>query len=184
MAPRNDAPGGLENVRLFVNTRNVESGEDGLATPSDLATWLTGRGLPSGPVTEEDRAVAVELREAIRQLLLGNDGGTLAPGVVAELNRLGAELGFTVAFEESGRARPVPAVRGARAGLAELVSAVLLCQADGTWQRLKACRSDTCHWAFYDWSRNRSGRWCDMAVCGNRMKARRHRRRSARRTNA
>ena len=44
--------------------------------------------------------------------------------------------------------------------------------ADGTWSRLKACREDDCHWAFYDRSRNRSGQWCVMAVCGNRNKAR------------
>jgi predicted RNA-binding Zn ribbon-like protein len=40
--------------------------------------------------------------------------------------------------------------------------------AAGTWGRLRAC--PTCQWAFYDTSRNRSSRWCDMAVCGNRAK--------------
>ena len=47
--------------------------------------------------------------------------------------------------------------------------------ADGTWRRLKACREDTCQWAFYDRSKNRSGTWCSMAVCGNRAKARAYR---------
>jgi len=42
----------------------------------------------------------------------------------------------------------------------------------GTWQRLKVCRNDICRWAFYDSSRNRSGAWCTMAICGNRMKGR------------
>jgi len=45
---------------------------------------------------------------------------------------------------------------------------------DGTWARLKVCAEDACMWAFYDRSKNRSGNWCSMAVCGNRMKARRH----------
>lgn len=40
-------------------------------------------------------------------------------------------------------------------------------------QRVKACASDTCDWLFLDMSRNRSRRWCDMSVCGNRAKARR-----------
>jgi predicted RNA-binding Zn ribbon-like protein len=39
--------------------------------------------------------------------------------------------------------------------------------------RLRACECDTCRWLFLDTSKNRSRRWCDMKVCGNRMKARR-----------
>lgn len=41
--------------------------------------------------------------------------------------------------------------------------------------RLKICPN--CGWLFLDRSRNRSRAWCDMAVCGNRMKASRHYRR-------
>jgi predicted RNA-binding Zn ribbon-like protein len=37
--------------------------------------------------------------------------------------------------------------------------------------RLKACPA--CGWLFFDRSKNRSRAWCDMAVCGNRVKARR-----------
>jgi len=51
--------------------------------------------------------------------------------------------------------------------------------ADGSWQRLKACRSETCRWAFIDNARNHSRLWCDMATCGNRAKARAFRSRSA-----
>ena len=50
---------------------------------------------------------------------------------------------------------------------------------DGTWTRLKACRSDTCQWAFVDQARNRSRQWCDMRVCGNRQKVRTFRSRHA-----
>jgi len=50
---------------------------------------------------------------------------------------------------------------------------------EGTWPRLKACANDTCQWAFYDISKNRSGRWCTMDACGNLMKARAYRRRRA-----
>jgi predicted RNA-binding Zn ribbon-like protein len=39
--------------------------------------------------------------------------------------------------------------------------------------RVHACASQTCRWLFLDTSKNHSRRWCDMAVCGNRMKARR-----------
>jgi predicted RNA-binding Zn ribbon-like protein len=39
--------------------------------------------------------------------------------------------------------------------------------------QVRLCGSETCRWLFYDTSKNHSRRWCDMKVCGNRMKARR-----------
>jgi predicted RNA-binding Zn ribbon-like protein len=38
--------------------------------------------------------------------------------------------------------------------------------------RIHMCRSATCRWLFLDTSKNHSRQWCDMKVCGNRMKAR------------
>jgi predicted RNA-binding Zn ribbon-like protein len=40
--------------------------------------------------------------------------------------------------------------------------------------RVRLCESETCDWLFFDQSRNRTRRWCDMSTCGNRAKARRH----------
>jgi predicted RNA-binding Zn ribbon-like protein len=40
--------------------------------------------------------------------------------------------------------------------------------------RLHACASSTCRWLFLDTSKNRTRRWCDMKICGNRAKARRY----------
>ena len=40
---------------------------------------------------------------------------------------------------------------------------------DGHWQRMKACRNPACRWVFYDHSRNRTGIWCSMRICGNRQ---------------
>jgi predicted RNA-binding Zn ribbon-like protein len=40
-------------------------------------------------------------------------------------------------------------------------------------RRLRACEADTCRWLFLDTSKNHSRRWCNMKICGNRMKARR-----------
>jgi predicted RNA-binding Zn ribbon-like protein len=45
---------------------------------------------------------------------------------------------------------------------------------DAGMARLRECAGDTCGWLFVDTSKNRSRRWCDMADCGNRAKARRH----------
>lgn len=40
--------------------------------------------------------------------------------------------------------------------------------------RIRICQAPDCVWLFYDSSKNRSRRWCDMRQCGNRVKARRH----------
>jgi predicted RNA-binding Zn ribbon-like protein len=59
-----------------------------------------------------------------------------------------------------------------------MVGAVFTAMADQDWGRLKLCGSSTCRWAFFDRSRNHSSRWCTMASCGNRQKARRFRERA------
>ncbi|MGH3665303.1 MAG: CGNR zinc finger domain-containing protein [Egibacteraceae bacterium] len=46
---------------------------------------------------------------------------------------------------------------------------------DGTWARLKSCANDSCRWLFYDRSKNRSGKWCTMNVCGDILNARAYR---------
>jgi len=46
--------------------------------------------------------------------------------------------------------------------------------ASGEWNAVRECSGRTCRWLFMDNSKNRSRRWCDMKVCGNRAKARRH----------
>lgn len=48
----------------------------------------------------------------------------------------------------------------------------------GVPERIRVCASDTCQWIFYDGSRTGRRRWCDMATCGNRAKAARHRARA------
>ncbi len=40
--------------------------------------------------------------------------------------------------------------------------------------RVRQCAGEGCAWLFLDTSKNRTRRWCDMSVCGNRAKARRH----------
>jgi len=44
----------------------------------------------------------------------------------------------------------------------------------GARRRVRRCANDTCLWLFLDESKNATRRWCDMASCGNRAKARRH----------
>lgn len=177
---RNAAPGELDLVRRFVNTVDVESGRDRLGTVDGMAAWLGEQGLAGGGgVSEDERRAAIELREALRALLLSNHdvaGARVPPAARRTLNARARDLALYLAFDTAGRADAAGiATEGAAAALARVLWLVARAQADGTWGRLKACRADSCRWAYYDHSKNRSGKWCDMAVCGNRQKARRHR---------
>jgi predicted RNA-binding Zn ribbon-like protein len=175
------APGELERVRDFVNTLDVESGADELSSPEALRAWLHGRGLsPGRTATRADLIAARRLREAIRALLLENNGLSVRKEAALTLNRAAARAGVSLRFDSGGRVRLEPAARGVDAALGRLVAIAASAMADGTWTRLKACRADDCHSAFYDRARNHSRQWCSMAVCGNRTKARTYRRRHAR----
>jgi predicted RNA-binding Zn ribbon-like protein len=48
--------------------------------------------------------------------------------------------------------------------------------------RLKMCSNPECGWMFLDSTRNASRRWCEMAACGNRAKAKRFYRKKKLRT--
>lgn len=54
--------------------------------------------------------------------------------------------------------------------LSQRISRLLL---GAMMERLRACDSPDCRWLFLDTSKNHARRWCDMKLCGNRMKARR-----------
>ena len=62
--------------------------------------------------------------------------------------------------------------------LARLSQPFVIELTEGHPDRIKTCASDTCDWIFYDSSRTLPRRWCDMATCGNRAKAARHRART------
>ncbi len=179
MAEITPAPGELELVRQFVNSADVEQGTDELSTSEQLTAWLKAHDLPgpSGGIDKEALRRAVDMREAIRCLLFANAGDPLDRSAIASLNRASSEARLTVRFDEHGHPSLEPGSAGVDAALAALLAIVFRSMADGTWPRLKACQEDTCQWAFYDESRNRSAHWCSMEVCGNRNKARRFRER-------
>jgi predicted RNA-binding Zn ribbon-like protein len=166
------APGELEHLRCFVNTRDLELGTEQLATPADLEAWLAGRGLirPDEVAGPLDRAIAV--REAFRALLLAHATGDPAPpAAVAMLERAGR----SAQLRPDGDLRLAPA--GPDAGLARLLAIAVVAHADGTWRRLKACPGEACQWALYDRTRSRTRTWCAAAKCGARTRSREYRRR-------
>ena len=77
---RPPADGDLRLVQDFVNTLDREHHNDLLDGPEGLAAWLEHRGFAADEPGPADVAHAVEVREALRALLLANNGGPEAPG--------------------------------------------------------------------------------------------------------
>jgi predicted RNA-binding Zn ribbon-like protein len=174
---RPPAPGALELVRQFVNTWDAEVAAEELSDPDAVRTWFSERGLlpRSARVMANDVRRVIEVREAIRALLLANNGVPLDDGAVAVLNEVASQSPLEARFGGEGTITVTGRDGGIAGALGQLLAVVVQAVADGTWPRLKACREHECEWAFYDRSRNRSSQWCVMAVCGNRNKARAYR---------
>jgi predicted RNA-binding Zn ribbon-like protein len=170
------APMPLLLVQAFVNTLDVEQGEDLLSSD-----WFVAAGLldPSADAGAGELELARAMRESIRRLLESGEGD-LGP-----LCEVAAGRAARLLVGERGALTLVPPGQGDLTdALFQLLLIVRAAQEDGTWSRLRVCANDACRWAFYDRSKNRQGHWCDMAVCGNRLKNRelRARRRDQSRT--
>ena len=178
-SPEKRAPEPLHLVQRFVNSVDLEDGSEELVSPDALREWLAGRGLmhPDDPVTDGDLRRAMDVREGLRALLLANNGEDFDAAAVERLDRAASRAGLRLRFREGGCAEFEPDATGVDGALARLLAGVAEARVDGTWERLKACPRTDCEWAFYDHSKNRSGRWCNMAVCGNVEKARAYRER-------
>lgn len=173
------APGRLDLVMDFVNTRDDDEGTDALASPELGQEWLGQSGLPGAgarpSVDELERLVS--LREAVRGLLRANNtGAPPPPDGLAALNRAASQTRFGLRFDGEG-GEIVAAAGGIDAAVAELLAIIHESMRAGNWPRLKVCYAHDCVWAFYDHSRNRSATWCRMEECGNREKARTYRER-------
>jgi predicted RNA-binding Zn ribbon-like protein len=176
------APAELDHIRQFVNTLDLDSLEDKIAEPDSAAAWFTNRGLlpEREDLTAADVRQAQAMREALRKLLLAHNGAPLDAAAVDAVNNAAKSAELVVRFDEHGHAELAPVRPGIDGALGRLIAIVNRAMSEGTWERLKACPEDKCEWAFYDWSKNRSATWCDMATCGNRAKARAYRQRRQR----
>jgi predicted RNA-binding Zn ribbon-like protein len=172
--PEKTAPEPLQLVQRFVNSIDLEDGEDELDSPEALGAWLAERELMAGraSVSPADLRRALDVREGLRALLLRNNGLEFDSELVERLDRTAARAGVRVSFSAAAEPALAPAVDGVDGALARLLAIVGTAVADGSWERLKACPREDCEWAFYDRTKNRSGRWCRMDQCGNLAKAR------------
>jgi predicted RNA-binding Zn ribbon-like protein len=137
---------------------------------------------PTAEPTPAQLAKLRRLREVLRLL-----GELVASGrlpddeELAPLNRFVAAVPIEQRLERrDGQivARSTALASGWDAATRDLAGrfAALLVRQDPT--RLKRCENADCAQLFYDVSKSRTGRWCSV-TCGNRMRVRRHRERSA-----
>lgn len=184
--------------RLVLDFANTISGRgsaterDHLVDYADLVAWAARAGLVDdrvgqslmekaarrGPETERTVTRARELRDAAHRVFVDvAHGRTASPTdlaiVYAALARAvehGSIVqtgdGFVWRWQDGAEALDSmlwPIARSA----AELLTGTEL-------PRVRECGGDRCGWLFLDQTKNRTRRWCEMKVCGNRAKARRH----------
>jgi predicted RNA-binding Zn ribbon-like protein len=199
MTSPNTVPGGsrdhthelsLEDTFDFLNTIELENGflDDHFVSFGDAAEWLLDRGVvhrwraaanrPTGGAADDALARIRSVRGALREVSDAVVHGRPAdPAALAEVNR---------ALQARERIELVPTTDGVSVGhshvgdpiddaLARLAEPLVDEIRAGNADRIRICDNDTCRWIFYDESRAGRRRWCDMASCGNRAKAARHR---------
>jgi predicted RNA-binding Zn ribbon-like protein len=178
----------------FVNSDTGARGTDALHDFGRFVGWLD-----AAQVLDAERAGTMQ-RRALQQpagalAVLGDarrvravlralaERGAHAPDVrveaLGEINRvLGRSAGTRrVELREDGTfARAFVAVGDAFAGL---LIPIVESSADalilGELERVRRCADPRCGRVFQDETKNGRRRWCDMATCGNRAKAARHR---------
>jgi predicted RNA-binding Zn ribbon-like protein len=174
----------------FLNTEAVDArGEpvDLLRSWDDLVAWVAAAGLaPTSPTcapTDRDARRALgwarRLRSAARRTL---DPGADDPIAAATLSDTVADVPVRLRYSPHAAAGAPHVTTDDPTDPTDAVRlAVALAVLDATRldrSRVRRCESDRCVLLFYDSSKNRSRRWCDMAACGNRAKAAAHYRRS------
>jgi predicted RNA-binding Zn ribbon-like protein len=176
---------GLEVALDFLNTLELVRGTplDHFATAGQAVAWLSEHGLVHAEALglAADEAALARVRRtrvALRELAEATyERRRPSAEALAEINR---------ALRTREVLEIVPADEGLRLdhrhvgdplddALARLAEPLVREITGGRPERLRACANEGCRWVFYDETPTGRRRWCDMAVCGNRAKAARHR---------
>ncbi len=188
---------GIEELLVVANTRHGPGGHRGrraraaepmhdhLADPDDARRFLADHEIesPPGPPDRPTLDALRHLRTEVRTLA-GDSGAAHPAGVrVAPppavpsiaVDRLFAR--YPLRLGPDGRLVPVSGSDDWRGLVADLLPAVVELRREA--DRLRMCGNPLCRFLFIDRSRNASRVWCEMAVCGNRVRGHRHRLRQA-----
>jgi predicted RNA-binding Zn ribbon-like protein len=161
----------------FVNTRywrGQDAPTETLNAPADLAGWAKA----SRPPTAKEFESALGLRETIHRLFDAQAQGK-AP-VTRDLDALNAALASAPARKTLKRGREgYEWDVDMKSGTAlSLLAPVLWSAGDllagPKLEKVRRCANPDCLFLFLDDSRAGKRRWCSMASCGNRAKAKRH----------
>ncbi|HEY7660665.1 MAG TPA: CGNR zinc finger domain-containing protein [Actinomycetota bacterium] len=169
------APGDLELLQRFLNLHVHDSDGRSQDPPAEVIHgFLVERGLirREERLTQADRERYLRLRDAFRSLIVADAGATISGADAQAIDDAGRTAGLHPHFHASGTPTLEPKARGVAAAFGTMVAIAFVSAFDGTFAHLKLCADETCRSAFYDRSKNHSGRWCSMAVCGNRAKVR------------
>ena len=161
------APGGAAFVQDFLNTKAIASYPDLLAdtelaqkwATSAAQSWARSRDSDAHPpaLSNADIGKLRTLRATIANLIAGDTATGDDSGAGS------ASFGLS----NTGEVRLEPTGKGWRWLASALWGEILLSQQTGTWRRLKQCHNPDCRSTFYDRSKNNSGVWHNVKVCGN-----------------
>ncbi|CAL9305520.1 CGNR zinc finger domain-containing protein [Streptomyces olindensis] len=156
-----------------------------IPTPQRLVDWLAVYGLAVDSCTSAQLDLARELRESIHAAATAAALQEALPASAVRVINDRSVQGRAAAIltpegERRWRFGSASAVEDALGVIAADAIGIIAGERDG---RLALCASPTCRAAFFDTSRSRTRRWCDMNTCGNREKKARfnasHRKRPA-----
>ncbi|MFI6766038.1 CGNR zinc finger domain-containing protein [Streptomyces sp. NPDC050355] len=179
------APGGLGLVQDLLNT--VAAGAprrpDFLAALEDAQAWadeaiaewsaVTGQPVPPVMLDADGLDGLRAFRDDLHELTASGQstGAEPATAVTPVLHSASAAL----QIGEDGLVRLEPRGSGWRRLVSLILTAAFEAQQADTRRRLKTCRNPRCRVAFYDRSRNNSGVWHDVKICGNAANLRAYR---------
>ncbi len=190
VADEDHIPADVALLLAFANTLDERSftrhgvthvGGDELATTAGAQQWLARHRLLTAdvPLGPGELAELLGLRDGLRWALATKAGARADAATLADISAALGQIPLVLNFGERGQPQLTPVRRGPAAATALLAAKIAVTAVRGNWQRLRMCAASDCRWVFYDTSRRGGGRWCSMAVCGNRIKTRRYRQKLA-----
>jgi predicted RNA-binding Zn ribbon-like protein len=148
--------------------------ESGLLTAKEARRLQRLAGATAGKQVLEQ---CIELREALAHVFYAAlDGGSPEPAQIRILERYFklAQGHQKLRWKKAGLGWKWPELdEDPETPLWLLSSSASGLMLSDDAEKVRACDNPECRWLFLDTSKNHTRRWCDMRLCGNRMKARR-----------